>query len=720
MDFLDTDRILEGLTAAQREAVQHIDGPMLVVAGAGSGKTRVVTHRIAWLMAHDVAPQHILTMTFTNKAAEEMKNRVAMMTGVAPQWMGTFHSVCAQLLRRWLDDYPEEPRNGRFTIYDTDDQKKVIKNLFKVYEVNEKKGDLSVSAVLSAISACKGAGSAVSDKHYDSKHGELLAKICQDYERTLRESNALDFDDLLWVTVRMLHDCPEILARCQGHFRYIMVDEYQDTNHVQYVLLRLLAGERANLHVTGDPDQSIYSWRGALYRNIMEFTEDYPSARTVFLEQNYRSTGYILKAANALIEHNLDRMEKRLFTEGGLGDPITLGSFMGDREEAEWVARQINKHCGAGANFADFAIFYRTNAQSRAIEDALVKGRIPYQIIGGIRFYERKEIRDFIAYLRLMATPDDRLAFERVMESRSFGVGKASLEKLYVFAFERRMNVVEYLQSEWLKKDWPKVSARVTELGQWLSEFMALRSEYDELGALAEAALKQSGLIAHYRAELQKERATGNRKKGDMYPSEERLQNLESFIGKAKEFVVEVPENGLDEFLAEVALNSSTDEMVSFQEKVTLMTLHCSKGLEFPFVFITGLEQGLLPHINSISGGSRDVEEERRLLYVGITRAEKKLYLSMAWSRYNFGSVKQSTPSCFLKELPRDCLKRVDEGSAYAGSSSYNRFAPRFGGNSSRYSSSGSGYRPVSNQQWLQERRRGNRRDNYYDYDSED
>lgn len=717
--------LLVDLTPSQQEAVRHIDGPMLVVAGAGSGKTRVVTHRIAWLMQHGVFPDHILTMTFTNKAAGEMKARVQSMTGVAPRWMGTFHSICAQLLRRWLDAYDIDPRTSRFTIYDTEDQKKIIKNLLKQHGLDEKKGPLSVAHVMSAISAIK--SSFLSPKSVTqgvSRTDADLQMICEEYEQTLKTANALDFDDLLWVTVKMFLDNPQILHHCQEHFQYIMVDEYQDTNHVQYLLLKLLAGEKANLHVTGDPDQSIYSWRGALYRNIMEFTEDYPKAKVVRLERNYRSSGHILQVANALISHNFNRIEKKLYTEDPLGELITLGTFWGDREEASWVVENIMQQQLKGLNLGDIAIFYRTNAQSRAIEDALIRNNIPYQIIGGIRFYERKEVRDFIGYLRLLAVPEDFLAFDRVLGSRSFGVGKVSLNKLQDLATSYKMPVVPYLLTKDLTKDWSKPPAKILELVLWLKELFEIKKTAKDLPQMIDAVLKHSGLVANYQAELIKEKSENNRKKGDLYPSEERMKNLESFVEKAREFSGEDPVSLLDDFLAEVALNSSTDDMQDFREKVTLMTLHCSKGLEFPCVFITGLEQGLLPHVNSFAKGERDVEEERRLLYVGITRAEKKLYLSMASSRYNYGSVKTSSPSQFIKELPRECLEFVGVRNTAYGTQTqeYDRMNQRFamGNRSSSYSN----HRPIpmNNQQWLAEKRRLQRKtphqehqENYYD-----
>lgn len=654
--MLDEDQILAGLTAPQREAVTHLDGPMLVVAGAGSGKTRVVTHRVIWLVAQGVWPGQILALTFTNKAAREMRSRIEAMIGGAPPWMGTFHSVCARLLRQHLAGYEGDPRNDKFTIYDDDDQKKLVKLCLEEAGLDPKDKKANASKFLSRISAAKNKFQAPGDylgHGLPPEEAQLSRRIYELYERRLRQANALDFDDLLVLTVRMLEGSDEIRAWCHQRFRYLLVDEYQDTNHVQYLLLKLLAGDSRNVHVTGDPDQSIYSWRGAQYRNIMEFSQDYPQAKVVKLEQNYRSCGTILAVANALIEHNRNRIPKRLFTERDDGDLVTVARFASEREEARWIGRQIQSLRDHGISPREVAVFYRTNAQSRPLEDAMMDSRIPYQLIGGIRFYERREIKDIVAYLRLFVNPDDALALERLLESRSFGVGATTFARVVARADELGMSVVALLTSEPLSEKLPKPSPALQRFAAWLKRYLQLPQ--DHFAEFIQTALEESGLPEHYRNLLKKDAGEASRRaSSDQGDAEERLENLNSFLGRAAEFAAQREAPTLAAFLEEIALNSSADEIDDGQDKATLMTLHCSKGLEFPYVFIAGVEQGLLPHVTSYNEGNE--EEERRLLYVGITRAEKKLFISYASSRFQWGETKASRPSVFIGELPEELL----------------------------------------------------------------
>ena len=654
----DSDPILRGLTPPQLAAVTHLDGPMLVVAGAGSGKTRVVTHRIAWLISQGVWPGQILAMTFTNKAAQEMRNRVEGLVGGAPNWMGTFHAICAKLLRQHLDEFPGDSRNSKFTICDDDDQRKLIRACLKELAFDEKTDKLTPNMLLGCISNAKSAFIDPDSYTSSSPAAAQVRQVYALYEKKLRASNAFDFDDLLVVTVQMLRETPYIRDLCLGRFRYLLVDEYQDTNHVQYLLLRLLAGPEHNVHVTGDPDQSIYSWRGALYRNIMEFPKDFPGAKIVRLEQNYRSSGNILAVANSLIENNRNRIEKELFTDRGAGALVTIGRFYADRDEADWVAKKIDELRLQGFSLRDNAVFYRTNAQSRTVEEAMIRHHLPYQIIGGIRFYERREIKDFIAILRLLVNPGDDLALQRILDSRPFGIGGTTLAKLRTLAAEQGTVAATLVRSPEFATLWPKAPASVRKFAAWLDELHAIPS--DDLDERITEALRRSGLIEHYQALLKKEMSAG-RRSAEEPNAEERIDNLNAFLERAEEFVKDHAEATLEAFLEEIALNSAVDDMQNGQDqdRVAMMTLHCSKGLEYPCVFITGLEQGLLPHINAWADGASDVDEERRLFYVGITRAEQHLFITHAESRYQWGNRISAMPSAFLRELPQKNLTMV-------------------------------------------------------------
>ncbi len=647
---LQESTILDDLTAPQREAVTHRDGPMLVVAGAGSGKTRVVTRRIAWLVQQGVWPSQILAMTFTNKAAGEMKERVAALVGEAPANIGTFHSCCARFLRWDLDKLPGE-RGRDFVIYDTTDQKEVIKEVFSRHgdllkeAPNEKfrPGDLAafLSFAKNHALSYEEATDLYSATVLDPKNLVLLSRK---YDEELFRNNALDFDDLLRLVVKLLQEVPALREIYHSRFRYLLVDEYQDTNHLQYLLMRLLTNEQQNVHVTGDPDQSIYAWRGADYRNILSFTQDYPQAKVVKLEQNYRSTPNILEAANALIRNNADRIEKDLFTQNAAGVTVLDMETENDRDEADWIRSKIVKlHQKKGLPWRDFAILYRTNAQSRILEEAMVYSNIPYQLLGGLRFYERKEVRDFLALLRLMANPRDFPAFLRILSNfpQGKGLGKRAAELLQKQAEEEGLPLGEYLISERLLQRQKAGSAKAEKLRQlslWLRSFLPLpQSPVDATLAKVEEATQFLDLLA---TDYTKDDATA------------RQENVKSLLDKGAEFTRRHPQGTLKEFLAEVALVADVDNWDEQADRVHLMTLHSSKGLEFPCVFITGVEDGLLPFYHEEELAEEELAEERRLFYVGLTRAQRAVFLTHAKVRMTFHSFIRTTPSPFLKEIP--------------------------------------------------------------------
>ncbi len=635
------DPILDDLTPPQREAVAHLRGPMLVVAGAGSGKTRVVTRRVAHLIRSGARPGQILAMTFTNKAAGEMRERVQQLCGAAPGWIGTFHSMCARFLRRDLEKLGDG-RSGDFSIYDDDDQKGLLKQIIKDLKYDEKQ--FQPRKVAENISRAKCAFKTPEEYGAGSWFDEQTAKMYAEYEKRLRRQNAADFDDLLVLTVRLLRDVPKLAEIYHDRFRHLLIDEYQDTNRVQYLLMRLLCGPEHNVHVTGDPDQSIYSWRGAEYRNIMDFQSDFPDARIVRLEQNYRSTQRILDAANAVIANNSYRMEKSLFTENPTGEPIVAARLPDDRAEADWVVGQIGQQRQTGRNLREVAVFYRTNGQSRSFEEAFMRAGLPYQIVGGVRFYERKEIKDLLAHLRLMVNPRDLLSLARVIGCRPTGVGEKTMAKLNAAADEQGTPAFLYL----VRGEFgPEIRATkaLKEFAAWCGRLHALPRA--PLVECVREVLRVSGLVEHIESRSEQDPA-----------AEDRLENLESFVGRAAEFAAANAEADLAGFLEDVALVADVDAWDRSAEAVSLMTLHSAKGLEFPCVFLVGLEEGLLPHQGAMGAGN--VEEERRLFYVGLTRAREQAFLSHATTRFQWGRLNMAPPSQFLAELPEDELEVVD------------------------------------------------------------
>ncbi len=634
--------LLADLTGPQREAVTHLDGPMLVVAGAGSGKTRVVTRRIAFLISKGVWPSQILAMTFTNKAAREMRERVESLVGDAPQWIGTFHSACARLLRRDLGKL-DDGRNGDFTIYDSDDQRSVVKLCLRELGIDSK--DFSPSHFQGEISRAKCAMRTPADvgEEFDRP---FLPEVFAAYEDRMRSLNAVDFDDLLLLTVRLLENRPDIRDVYHSRFRYLLVDEYQDTNRTQYELIRLLCGPARNVHVTGDPDQSIYSWRGADYRNIMDFTTDYPDAKVVRLEQNYRSTQSILEAANTVIRCNTRRIEKDLFTENEVGASVKVVELADERDEARLVVGRVAELRLEGEELRDMAVFYRTNAQSRAFEEELLRAAIPYQILGGLRFYERKEVKDVLAHLQLLVNPRDAVSLQRVVEARPTGVGGKTLAKITAAAESSRVPVFHFLQNpDFAGQLGGRANAKVRDFGLWCQGLGEI--ELSPVGECVRAVIDHSGLVELYQ------------EKGDTDPrAENRLENLNALIEQATVYDDDHPGATLAQFLEEVALVADVDNHDTEAEAITLMTLHSSKGLEFPYVFIAGIEEGYLPHANCCEDPDL-VEEERRLFYVGLTRARKEAILTLVQRRYMWGQTDYRIPSRFLDELPADNVERA-------------------------------------------------------------
>lgn len=648
--------ILKELNEKQREAVTATDGPVLVIAGAGSGKTSVLTRRIAYLIAERrVPPWAILAITFTNKAAREMEERIERLVGPAASdiWTSTFHAMCARILRR---DIHHLGYTSAFTVLDAADQVSLVRRLMQEMNIDVRK--FEPRAVLSAISQHKNELRSA-EKALDlagSPYDKMVGDVYLAYERRLRENQALDFDDLLVKTVELFRKVPDVLAYYQHRFSHIHVDEYQDTNHAQYVLVKLLAERRRNLCVVGDSDQSIYGWRGADIRNILEFQRDYPDARVIRLEQNYRSTGRILRIANQVIQHNQLRLEKNLWTDRGEGERAKLFIAPDERVEADWVADEIARAVSDGRQYRDVAILYRTNAQSRVLEEAFLHRGIPYRIYGGLRFYERREVKDVIAYLRLVANPNDDVSFLRVVNVPKRGIGDTTLEKLAEYARQRGTSLFEaalHASEAGVSKKAASALQSFVELIQTLQ----LQRAFLPLTDLTDELLDRSG----YREALRAERSL---------EAENRLENLDEFLSLTREFdengVPEGEMGALEQFLTHVALVSDADlpggrpgrrEDV---DEVSMMTLHAAKGLEFPVVFLVGLEEGVFPHRRALDGGE-ELEEERRLCYVGITRAMERVYMTTCRSRMLFGERRSFTPSRFLSEMPTTDIERVGE-----------------------------------------------------------
>jgi DNA helicase-2/ATP-dependent DNA helicase PcrA len=635
--------LLEGLNEPQREAVEHGEGPLLILAGPGSGKTRVVTHRIAHLITErGVRPDEILAITFTNKAAREMRERVQrLLPGVAGAWISTFHSMCARLLRREIETLGSYTRD--FSIYDTSDRNSLLKRL--VREANYDTTQFRPAMVGSWISEWKNTRPGERPTADGGIEEEVFARVFARYEDAMRESNALDFDDLLLKVLQLFEEHPGLRDAWSSRFRHVMVDEYQDTNRVQYRLTRHLASYHGNLAVCGDPDQSIYAWRGADIRNILDFEEDFGAPKVVKLEQNYRSTGNILKAADALIRHNSQRKHKALLTDREGGDLLYVRTCGDENDEGREVALQIRGLHAVGTPYSDVAVFYRANFMQRALESQLRLARVPYQVVGGTEFYARREVRDLISHLKLLVNPADDEAFRRVVNVPRRGVGEKGLATLAGWAADRRVSLLRAARSE---EALAGVRGRARKgIAAFAALVEALEPRRDAPASEALEALLELMEYEAWMAELD----DGNR--------EEREANVDELRTYAEEYDRLYPEGHLRGFLEDVSLVSEADGLDESEERVRLMTLHAAKGLEFPHVFITGLEEELLPHFRAIGDHEDDtgLEEERRLLYVGMTRARERLYLTHAEYRMHFGQTTPRMPSRFLDEVPPELME---------------------------------------------------------------
>ncbi|MFW2108250.1 DNA helicase PcrA [Bacillus spizizenii] len=648
-----SNQLLSGLNPVQQEAVKTTDGPLLLMAGAGSGKTRVLTHRIAYLMAEKhVAPWNILAITFTNKAAREMKERVESILGPGADdiWISTFHSMCVRILRRDIDRIGI---NRNFSILDTADQLSVIKGILKERNLDPKKFD--PRSILGTISSAKNEltepeeFSKVAGGYYD----QVVSDVYTDYQKKLLKNQSLDFDDLIMTTIKLFDRVPEVLEFYQRKFQYIHVDEYQDTNRAQYMLVKQLAERFQNLCVVGDSDQSIYRWRGADIANILSFEKDYPNASVILLEQNYRSTKRILRAANEVIKNNSNRKPKNLWTENDEG--IKISYYRGDNEfgEGQFVAGKIHQlHSSGKRKLSDIAILYRTNAQSRVIEETLLKAGLNYNIVGGTKFYDRKEIKDILAYLRLVSNPDDDISFTRIVNVPKRGVGATSLEKIASYAALNGLSFFQAIQ----QVDFIGVSAKAAnalDSFRQMIENLTNMQDYLSITELTEEILDKT----EYREMLKAEKSI---------EAQSRLENIDEFLSVTKNFEQKSEDKTLVAFLTDLALIADIDQLDQKEEEsggkdaITLMTLHAAKGLEFPVVFLMGLEEGVFPHSRSLMEEA-EMEEERRLAYVGITRAEQELYLTNAKMRTLFGRTNMNPESRFIAEIPDDLLENLNE-----------------------------------------------------------
>lgn len=637
--------IFDTLNDRQCEAVKHTEGPLLITAGAGSGKTKVLTCRIAHLLELGVAPYRILAITFTNKAAKEMKERVTNLVGAQADsiWLSTFHSFCAKLLRFEVDGFHGYTRN--FTIYDSSDQLVLVKDCLKKLNLDDKQ--FMPRSVLGTISSAKNvlmdakAFAAKASDFYEQKVADVYAL----YQEKLRENNAVDFDDLLFLAVRLLQEKEEVREKYQSRFQYILVDEYQDTNHAQYALTKILAARWRNICVVGDADQSIYAWRGADIRNIIDFTRDYPDAASIKLEQNYRSTKTILHAANAVIDNNESRPKKTLWTENPAGNKIIHYQAQTEHDEADYIAGVIyNRHEISHEPYGDMAILFRTNAQSRVLEEKLMRYAIPYTMVGGTKFYDRKEIKDVLAYLRLLYNPEDSLSLTRIINVPKRNIGATTMEHVAAYAEEQGISLFEALSST---DEIPVTKRAKASLENFAAMIFDLLNDIEgkDVLSLIETVIKQTG----YGDMLDKEAEHDPQ-------GESRKENVGEFLSVAKDYMDSNPDGNLQDFLENVALVSDVDDFESSDSKVTLMTLHAAKGLEFPVVFLTGLDEGLFPHSRTLLDPSQ-VEEERRLAYVGITRAERQLYVTNATTRTMYGRISAYMPSRFLAEIPPQLME---------------------------------------------------------------
>ncbi len=644
---------MSNLNDRQNEAVRYTQGPLLLLAGAGSGKTRVLTHRVAYLIEEEgVNPYNILAITFTNKAAEEMRDRVDRIVSFGAQsvWVSTFHSLCVRILRRFIDrlDY-----QTNFTIYDSDDQKAVVKNCLKKLNMDPKQ--YPERMIMAEISRAK--EQFISPSEYDREaSGQYrkmqIARVYTEYQERLKQSNALDFDDLLYKTVELFQFHPEILDNYQERFRYIMVDEYQDTNHIQFLLIKQLAAKYRNLCVVGDDDQSIYKFRGANIYNILNFEEEYPEAKVIKLEQNYRSTGNILKAANGVISHNEGRKEKALWTEAPEGEKVSFSLYDTEYQEAEDTVREIlHQHKEEGRPYNHFAVLYRTNAQSRIYEEKLLMKNIPYKIIGGQNFYGRKEVKDLICYLKAVDNGRDDMAVRRIVNVPKRGIGVSSVDKIQAYADTYEMGLLDAMFEAANVPGLNRAAAKVESFTNLIMDFRDLLEEGAFLSELYDQILERTGYWEELVAENTEE-------------AEARMENLTELKNKIVKYEEEAEHPTLSELLEEIALVADVDNVIETEEKVLLMTLHSAKGLEFPCVFLGGMEDRLFPSGMALNSEEPDaVEEERRLCYVGITRAKERLYLSAARQRMMHGSANYNPMSRFIKEIPEEVLRINGEGS---------------------------------------------------------
>ncbi len=642
--------LLEGLNPVQREAVTHDGGPLLVVAGAGSGKTKVLTHRIAYLIRErKVSPFAILAITFTNKAAGEMKERVGGLVGSKlgqAMWVMTFHSACSRILRK------EATRLGftsSFTIYDDADSERLIAYCSKDLEVDPRR--FTPRMVKNAIGKAK--DTLIDEDTYSNAagnnwHERTIAEIYALYQSRLRAANAMDFDDLIMNTVHLFRLYDDVLEAYRNKFLHVLVDEFQDTNHAQYVLAKLLAERDRNIAVVGDLDQSIYKFRGADFTNVLRFEEDFPDARVITLEQNYRSTQTILSAANAVIENNQMRKPKTLWTEMAGGELITRYHAENEHEEAAWISREIERlREEESRKFSDVALFYRTNAQSRVLEEIFVRVGIPYRVVGSLKFYDRKEIKDALAYLRVLVNPADEVSLRRIVNVPKRGIGDQTVAAVDRFAKASNITMSEALQRADENPDLgPRAKTAAANVGALLRVLREIAERGSDPADVLEAVLERTGYIEELEADGSIE-ALG------------RVENLKELVGVAREFAAENPEGGVREFLEQVALVSDADELVEEGGAVTMMTMHIAKGLEFPVVVMVGMEDGVFPHMRSMTDPA-ELEEERRLAYVGITRAKERLYLTHAWSRSLYGGSNYNPPSRFLHEIPEELVRSIE------------------------------------------------------------
>lgn len=639
--------IIDVLNDKQKEAVLSTEGPCLVIAGAGSGKTKVLTHKIAYLMQEkNVKPWSILAITFTNKAANEMKERVENLVGdvAKDMWIGTFHSICVRILRRYIDRIGF---TSSFIIFDSSDQRTLVKQCLKQLNIDDKM--LNDRAVLSEISNAKNEmlePDAYKLRTNNEIRKETIAKVYELYQKRLRENNAIDFDDIINYTIRILSENPDVLEYYTNKFEYVLVDEYQDTNKAQFTLVSILAALHGNITVVGDNDQGIYSFRGADITNILNFEKDFPGTKIIKLEQNYRCTQNILDAANAVIKNNETKYEKKLWTENGKGGMITVFRGNDEYDEANFIVENINKlRREEYMTYNDFAILYRMNSQSRSIEDILRRENVPYKIIGGLKFYERKEIKDTIAYLRLIQNPSDNLSLTRIINEPKRGIGKTSLDNVQQIAMQSETSMYDVIK----RADEFGLNRVFVNSREFISQIEELRAKKDhiKISDLIKETLNKTG----YTKALEDE---------DTTEAETRLENIEEFLTVAMEFEEQMAENSLEEFLEGITLSSDIDNADDQEDSVTLMTLHSAKGLEFPVVFLVGMEEGIFPGYKSI-GEPKELEEERRLCYVGITRAKQNLFISCARQRTIFGSTSCNQVSRFVKEIPKELMDGFDE-----------------------------------------------------------